>query len=94
MSKLMIYFVFVLLAASVAFAQCIPGDEICVAGEGGDLFCDDVCGEGWYCGGENKTNYCYPPFGEESEVPELTTLGIGAAIVAGGAAFTLIRKKK
>ena len=28
------------------------------------------------------------------EVPEFTTLGIGAAIVAGGAAYALLKRKK
>jgi LPXTG-motif cell wall-anchored protein len=92
MKKIFLLGIF-LLFASVAFAQTRDCNSQPVINCLADEQCESLCGSEWFCPVEKPANCTYTEQ-QEYNVPELTTIGIGAAIIAGGAAFVALRKKK
>ena len=91
--KQILFLALFLMSLSVAAAytgvcctDCCSENQHCID--------NPYCGEDYECVlGEKQFGDCVYTGQQEFEVPELTTLGIGAAVIAGGAAFVVMRKK-
>jgi len=94
MNNLLLVSLLIFLGFSVVLVSAQTCQSPCLT----NASCQNWCGsQDWFCEKEGKTTgICeeiIPPAGG-GEVPEFTTIGIGAAIVLGGAAYLMLKNRK